>query len=216
IAFTFFNQSLTDTPKILQISFIISITVTFLGFYIIFVSGQFVYFTSNSFLQIFLTRKYFCSICYICCIIFHIYPGPLLIGGLCRNVPLLQTIVAVDEDWRYVLRRLALTVVITRCALGLNIHTLKRFKVSPEKVLFRIVPLQLIIATATAPVIIVPVMDEFRRKDYSASTELPLTVIVSSSVESILLVVTFNIISTLVFSKGFIPNKHFKVILDSG
>lgn len=148
----------------------------------------------------------------------------MLVAGLgLRNIPHLKLAADIDPDWSSVLRNIALTIILARAGLGMNIEALKRLRWPCAKlaalpniseactvavVSHFLMDLPWVwsflagfIISAVSPAVVVPTLLKLQDEGYGVAKGIPTLVLAASSFDDVLSISGFGIALGLTFTE---------------
>nr|KAF6393784.1 solute carrier family 9 member B1 [Pipistrellus kuhlii] len=150
--------------------------------------------------------------------------GMLLAGFTIRNAPYISEHVHISSDWSSTIRNIALTLILIKAGLGLDIQALKRLRNVCLRLSFGPCLMEACAAAvishfllnfpwqwgfllgfvvgAVSPAVVVPSMLKLQEDGYGIEKGIPTILMAASSVDDILAITGFSIFMTIVFSSG--------------
>nr|KAF6388935.1 solute carrier family 9 member B1 [Myotis myotis] len=150
--------------------------------------------------------------------------GMLLAGFAIRNAPYISERIHVSKEWSSTLRNIALTLILIKAGLGLDLQALKRLtrvcvRLSLGPCLMEAFSTAVIshfllnfpwqwgfllgfVVGAVSPAVVVPSMLQLQEEGYGVEKGIPTLLMAASSVDDILAITGFSIFMSMVFSTG--------------
>ncbi|KAM4536719.1 sodium/hydrogen exchanger 9B2-like isoform 1-T2 [Odontesthes bonariensis] len=162
--------------------------------------------------------------------------GMLLAGLLLRNIPIITDAIFIERHWSAALRKIALSIILTRAGLGLDPSALSRLKavfvrvaVGPcmlEASTIAVVSHFLLrlpwvwgfilgfVLAAVSPAVVVPSMLLLQREGYGVEKGIPTLLMAAGSFEDVLAITGFSTCLGIAFSTGSMWMNILKGLLE--
>ncbi|XP_052079843.1 sodium/hydrogen exchanger 9B2-like [Mytilus californianus] len=151
--------------------------------------------------------------------------GMLIVGVLLRNIPGVNTIgESIDSKWSGALRKIALTVILTRAGLGLDIVKLRKLSWAVIRLAFLPCTCEIItvgiashfilgfpwiwslmlgcILGALSPAVTVPSLVNLQDRQYGVAKGIPTMLLAAGGLDNVLCVTGFSVFMGIIFSEG--------------
>ncbi|XP_052812372.1 sodium/hydrogen exchanger 9B2-like isoform X2 [Mya arenaria] len=171
---------------------------------------------------------------FVCCAVggylisfLHLPPllGMLLVGVLLRNVPGVKFVgESIDPKWGSTLRKVALTVILTRAGLGLDVVKLRKLSFAVIRLAFLPCTAEILTASvvskflldlpwpwalmlgcilgALSPAVTVPALVSLQDRKYGVAKGIPTMLLAAGGLDNVLCVTGFSVFMGIVFSEG--------------